>query len=238
MPSANRANGSQARTSTGMSSSSSSGGYPPAPIEVVCPGGCYGGFHPLTRRAYAGGGYDGFFKRYWAYGFYGPNYNMGPVFSQCGGTAYVYVATRPGHRFFKHGHEAVSAAPCDPGSIPPGGVVNPPTRPANEPARAPGEKLPPPTPNAAQLQLLVPEKAEVLVEGVKTSTTGAVRDFVSPPLTPGKNMTYTIAVRYTDADGKPIEETHSVRVRANDRLLIDCTRPTNTEPVRAAALRP
>jgi hypothetical protein len=51
-------------------------------------------------------------------------------------------------------------------------------------------------------------------------------------------MTYTIAVRYTDASGKPVEETHSVRVRANDRLRIDCTKPANAEPVRAAALQP
>ena len=116
--------------------------------------------------------------------------------------------------------------------------MNPPTLPASEPGRAPAEKLPPPTPNTAHLQLLVPETAEVLVEGVKTRKTGTVRDFVSPPLIPGRNMTYTIAVRYTDADGKPVEETHSVRVRANDRLRIDCTRPTNTEQVRAAALRP
>jgi uncharacterized protein (TIGR03000 family) len=239
IPSANLANGSQASTSTGMSSSSSSKGYDgPGFFEVVCPGGCYSGFHPLNRRAFAGGGYGGFFRRYWGYGFYGPNYNMGSFHSGCGSTGYVYAAARPGHKLSKHGPEAVSAAPCDLSGIPSGDGMNPPTLPASEPGRAPAEKLPPPTPNEAHLQLLVPEKAEVLVEGVKTRKTGTVRDFVSPPLTPGRNMTYTIAVRYTDADGKPYEETHSVRVRANDRLRIDCIQPTNTGQVRAAALRP
>ena len=240
MPSAKVANGSPASTSTARSSSSSPGGcLPPCSFEVVCPGGCYcGGIHQVGRRGYLSGGYGGFFKRYYGYGYYGPNVNMGPVFSQCGGTAFIYVATRPGHGLLKHGHEAASAAPCDLGGIPPAGGMNPPTLPASEPGRAPAEKVPPPTPNSAQLQLLVPEKAEVLVEGVKTRTTGTVRDFISPPLTPGRNMTYTIAVRYTNADGKPVEETHSVRFRANDHLRIDCTRPANTEPVRATALRP
>lgn len=239
-PTANLANGSPASTSTGRSAT-------PAPLgcgphcfsEVVCPGGCYsGGIHQFGRRGYASGGYAGFFRRYYGYGYYGPNYNMGPVFSQCGGTAFIYVAARPGHGLLKHGHEAVSAAPCDLGAMPPAGGMNPPTLPATEPGRAPAEKLAPPTPNKAHLQLLVPEKAEVRVEGVKTRTTGTVRDFVSPPLTPGTNMTYTIAVRYTDADGKPVEETHSVRVRANDRLRIDCTRSASTEQVHAAAPRP
>jgi uncharacterized protein (TIGR03000 family) len=238
MPSSNLANGNQASPSTGTTYSASSKGYDgPGFFEVVCPGGCYGGFHPLNRRAFAGGGYGGFFRRYWGYGFYGPNYNMGLFYRGCGSTGYVYVATQPGHCLSKHGNQAVSAAPCDLGGIPPGGGMNPSTLPASEPGRAPAEKLPPPTTNEAQLQLLVPEKAEVMVDGIKTRQTGTVRDFVSPPLTPGKNMTYTIAVRYTDADGKPVEETHSIRVRANDRLRIDCTKPSNTEQVRATALK-
>lgn len=238
-PSANPANGRPASTSAAMSVSSASGGCaPPCSFEVVCPGGCYcGGVHQMGRRGYLSGGYGGFFKRYYGYGYYGPNFNMGPVFSQCGGTAFVYMAGRPGHGLSKHGHEAVSAAPCGLGGIPPGADINPPTLPANEPGRAPAEEVPPPTPNAAHLQLLVPERAEVLVEGVKTRTTGTVREFISPPLTPGRNMNYTIAVRFTDADGKPVEATHSVRVHANDRLRIDFTRPTKTEQVRAAAQR-
>jgi uncharacterized protein (TIGR03000 family) len=237
-PSANPANGSQASTNTGTYSSSSSGKNVPEFFEVVCPGGCYGGFHPCARRAFAGSGYGGFFRRYWGYGFYGPNYNMGSVSTgHCGSTVFTYVATCPGHGLAEHGNEAVCAAPSDLGGIPPGGGMNPPTLPASEPGKAPAEKLPPPTPNRAHLQLLVPEKAEVVVEGVKTGKTGTVRDFVSPPLTPGKNMTYRIAVRYTDTDGRPVEETHSVRVRANDNLRIDFTRPSNTEQVRAAALR-
>ena len=84
----------------------------------------------------------------------------------------------------------------------------------------------------------MPENAEVLVEGRKTGTTGTARDFVSPSLTPGKNMLYSILVRYPDANGKPVEETHFVRVRANDRLDIDCTKPANGEQPHISVQRP
>jgi uncharacterized protein (TIGR03000 family) len=158
----------------------------------------------------------------------------------------MYVATRLGHGLSKHGGADCSSAADGLDGLAPGDGMNSPitpttpttpTAPAGSPARSP-EKLPPPTPNTAHLQLLVPEKAEVRVEGVKTSKTGTIRDFVSPPLTPGMNMTYAIAVRYTDAGGKTVEETHTVRVRANDRLFIDCTKPASAEPVHATVQRP
>jgi uncharacterized protein (TIGR03000 family) len=106
------------------------------------------------------------------------------------------------------------------------------------PSRSPVEKIPPPTPNSARLQLVVPENAEVLVEGSKTATTGTVREFVSPTLTPGKKMLYAITVRYTDADGKAVEETRTVRVHANDQLRIDCTKPASAEQPLAAVQKP
>lgn len=85
------------------------------------------------------------------------------------------------------------------------------------------EKVPPPTSNSAHLRIRVPKDAEVLVEGSRTTTTGTVREFVSPPLEPGKNMIYSILVRYTNSSGRTIEETHSIRVHANEQLDIDCT---------------
>jgi uncharacterized protein (TIGR03000 family) len=100
------------------------------------------------------------------------------------------------------------------------------------------EKLPPPTGKTAHLQLIVPANAEVLVNGGKTTKTGTVRDFVSPPLEPGKNLVYTITVRHTDAGGKTTEDTHTVRVQPNVRLRLDCTQPTTPEQPRAAVVRP
>jgi uncharacterized protein (TIGR03000 family) len=171
----------------------------------------------------------------------------------------MYVAERKCHGLYKHGYDCACRCHCcakggsaaaaygpvaqigssggaivqlgptlgaPPSAAPqPGGVAPPPQAPAGP---AP-EKLPAPTPKSARLQLVVPENAEVLVEGSKTATTGTIREFVSPPLTPGKNMLYDITVRYKDAAGNPIEETRTVRVHADDQLRIDCTAQTTAQ---------
>lgn len=213
----------------GQQSNSNADGQWPGFSEVVCPGGFYGGaFHPFGCRAYAGAGYYGFFRRYWGYGFYGPNYNMGSDGSQnCGSNVMHYMATRSGHGVSKHGRMDCAAAVGD---------MNPSALPTDEQGRPPARKPSSSVTNAAHLQLLVPEDAEVLVDGSKTTATGTIRDFVSPPLTPGKNLSYTIVVRYTEA-GKTIEESHVVRVRANDRLRLDCTKPANPKQTASSVKR-
>ncbi len=197
------------RGSLGYGSSSTQ--LSPGFQEVVCPGGLYGGaFHPFNRRAFAGAGYYGFFHRYWSYDSHGPSYNMTPGSRpSCSGTEQLYTATRACLGNSKQGciipYREQSA------------VTN------NSPAE--------PRPvNVAHLQLLVPENAEVLVEGVKTSTEGAIREFVTPPLPPGENLLYTIVVRTPTAGGKTTEESQTVRVRANDRFRVDFTAPV--KPLR------
>jgi len=235
-----KVNGGQSGSTSGMGASSPV--LTPGLFEVVCPAGCYGGaFHPFGCRAYSGPGYYGFFHRYWAYGTYGPSYYFGANPPQTGlASGDLYVAIQRRHGLFKHGGSAYSPVACaaDGVGVPlAGSEANPPAPPAEGPARQPAEKGPPSN-NTAHLQLLVPENAEVLVEGSKTTTTGTVRDFISPPLNPGKNMIYAITVRYPDAGGKTVEETHSIRVRANDQLRIDCTKPARSEESRATVLRP
>jgi uncharacterized protein (TIGR03000 family) len=219
----------------------------PGYFEVVCPAICYGGaFHVCNIKAFAGPGYYGPFRRYWAYSTYGPSFNIGPddslQYGLIGGV--MCVAMRSGHGKCKHGTN-----PCPYAGFVPliagmnNGVPIPlfggaSSQPPGSSPQQPAEKLPSPTGNTAYLRLLVPANAEVLVEGRKTTTTGTVREFVSPPLDPGKNMIYSVLVRYTDASGKTIEETHSLRVHANDRLDIDCTKPANVEQPRTTALRP
>ncbi len=108
-------------------------------------------------------------------------------------------------------------------------------------AAAPGGAIPgqtPPPDNAAHLQLAVPENAEIRIDGEMTRQTGAVREFVSPPLTPGQSFTYQISVRYTNAAGKAIEDTRPIHVRANDWFRIDFTRPAPPENAPAPLPRP
>jgi uncharacterized protein (TIGR03000 family) len=69
-------------------------------------------------------------------------------------------------------------------------------------------------PNEAQIRLRVPANAEVWFDGQKTNQTGTVRNFYSPPLTPGQSYRYQVRVRWMQ-DGRPVEQERIVRVRAN-----------------------
>ena len=91
----------------------------------------------------------------------------------------------------------------------------------------------PPPDDLAHLQLLVPENAEVVIDGMKTTQTGTTREFVSPALSPGTKYRYKITVRYTDAKGKQVEDAREIRFQANDWFSIDFPRPAppQTAPV-------
>jgi uncharacterized protein (TIGR03000 family) len=165
---------------------------------------------------YHGGYYHGY---YHGYGYYRPYgwggwgwWGPGPFIS-IGIYRPYYVYGPP--VYVTSAAPAGAAAPAaDPGAPPNGG--------SNAPAPD----------NAAHLQLLVPEGAEVWVGDSKTTKTGTTREFASPPLTPGKTYTYQVTVRYRDAAGKLVNDRRAIQVRANDWFSVDFTKP---EPER---LRP
>ena len=71
--------------------------------------------------------------------------------------------------------------------------------------------------NAVTIRMAVPSGARVWFDGEATSQTGADREFVSPPLTPGREYTYRIRVQW-DENGKAVESTRAVAVHAGDRI--------------------
>jgi uncharacterized protein (TIGR03000 family) len=87
----------------------------------------------------------------------------------------------------------------------------------------PEEWTPSPT-NAAEVEITVPPDATLWFDGVLTRQTGARRGFVSPPLTPGQNYTYEVHARWTQ-DGRTVDRTRTIRVRANTQTEADLTRP-------------
>jgi uncharacterized protein (TIGR03000 family) len=261
------AGGGQQRTSTGRSVSTPvlTPGYFEVVCPAICYGGAFHvcgvkafggpGYYGPFRRYWAYSTYGPNFN-------IGPDNSL--QYGLIGGV--MYVAQRACQGCYKHGGDcACHCVLCPKGggslagiygpisqltflqgaSQQPAGNASQPapsaggtsTPPAAGPGQPPAEKQPPPTSNNAHLRIRVPKDAEVLVEGRKTATTGTVREFVSPPLTPGKNMIYSIRVRYSDG-GKKIEETHSIRVHANAQLDIDCTKPANAQPERATVQRP
>lgn len=110
---------------------------------------------------------------------------------------------------------------------------------------APADELPPPSaavPPASALPqgeddagtritVRVPPDAEVWVDGQKMRQTGNARQFIVPPLEPDRDYHYAIRARWAE-DGRVVERTREVTVRAGDRLAVSFLSPSpRTAPV-------
>jgi uncharacterized protein (TIGR03000 family) len=78
--------------------------------------------------------------------------------------------------------------------------------------------------NVGRLHVHVPASAKVWVDGEATKQKGSDRDFMTPPLRPEQEFTYTIKAQWNQ-DGRNMERTRQVRLRANDTASIDFTAP-------------
>jgi uncharacterized protein (TIGR03000 family) len=79
----------------------------------------------------------------------------------------------------------------------------------------------PPAPATATIELYVPPSAEVWFQGKKTTQTGTVRRFVTPPFSPGTTFTYDVRIRWTDANGEVQDETRNVTVTPGQQLILN-----------------
>lgn len=192
--------------------------------------------------------YPGYYASPFGYSFYGPGYGFtirygygvygtrlgyglgsGGLVPPYGGIGYgVYGAGAPGAGF--------GASPYPPGNPltqrrqpapqsqaplpqrPRSGQVpqQTPVQPEEQDENAPAED------NTARVTVVVPEGAELWFNGAKTNQTGARREFATAPLTPGKDFRYRIKARWIE-DGKPIELTQTIKVRANSTQTVDFT---------------
>jgi uncharacterized protein (TIGR03000 family) len=74
----------------------------------------------------------------------------------------------------------------------------------------------------------VPPDAQVFFDENPTQQTGEFRTFTSPSLPTDKAMHYDVKARWND-NGKQMEQTRRVEVRAGQRSTVDFTRPEGTE---------
>jgi len=82
----------------------------------------------------------------------------------------------------------------------------------------------------AQLRITIPgERAEIWIEGQKSEQGKRVEDYVSPPLTPGKQYFYEVRARWTDAAGKQVERTKSFPIVPGQPVLLDFTSASTKE---------
>jgi uncharacterized protein (TIGR03000 family) len=77
----------------------------------------------------------------------------------------------------------------------------------------------------AYIDIRVPANAELWFGGVKTSQTGRVRRFISPPLTPGKDFAYNVRVTWT-ANGKKVTKRQRIVVRAGEWVRLNWASPS------------
>jgi uncharacterized protein (TIGR03000 family) len=180
----------------------------------VRPGG-RGGY---SREAYQPGysGYGDYGRSY--YGGYGRGYygsGFGPYIGPRYGYGYPYYGgsyyNQPSYSYPSYNYVQPSYGYVEP-SIPT------PYPPAAPPSAGLSEDQ---DPNAAMLEVRVPENAQLWFAGARTSQTGPVRHFVSPSLPPGRTFTYEIRARWTDASGRSVDRTKRVEVRAGARVGVD-----------------
>jgi uncharacterized protein (TIGR03000 family) len=74
--------------------------------------------------------------------------------------------------------------------------------------------------NTALIEVQVPPDAEIWFDGTKTTQRGSVRNFTTPPLTPGQTFTYEIRATLM-ANGAPVTQTRQVQVQAGKRAAVN-----------------
>jgi uncharacterized protein (TIGR03000 family) len=78
---------------------------------------------------------------------------------------------------------------------------------------------PPQADNVAHMTVHVPVDAQVWFGATKTTSTGRVRQYESPPLTPGSHFTYEIRARWTQ-NGQQMTQTQQVPVTAGGHVNV------------------
>jgi uncharacterized protein (TIGR03000 family) len=199
----------------------------------VVPYGAVGYYYP---------GYYGYFAGPFAYGFYGPGYGVTVRYGL--GLSGVRLGYGLGYGGLGYGAFGLGAPGAGFG-VPLAPPANPLMQQRGQPGAMPPQQarprqIPQPTPvppeeqedeapvedNAARVTVVVPEDAELWFNGTKTNQTGKRREFATAPLTPGKDFRYRIKARWIE-DGKPVELTQTIKVRANSSQTVDFTKIQN-----------
>jgi uncharacterized protein (TIGR03000 family) len=77
------------------------------------------------------------------------------------------------------------------------------------------------------IDVIVPDAAELWIEGKKMSQTGNERKFISPPLEAGERFFYDFRVRLKD-DGRDQTKTRTLAVFAGGHYIVDFVNPPKT----------
>jgi uncharacterized protein (TIGR03000 family) len=200
----------------------SSGVRPASGFSGARPAGVSGSYHYYNGSA---GRYNNFYRPYYGYrpyfASYLPYYGYGYGYNDY--APYYYASYVP-----YYGGLGLPSYPLIAGY---GGGYAP-----SVAATQPQGQSERPRDGGAHLQLTVPENAEVIIDGTKTTQTGTSREFTTPQLSPGSRYVYKITVRTMDAKGQVVDDTRDIRFQADDWFRIDFTQPAPSPGPQAAPL--
>ncbi len=78
----------------------------------------------------------------------------------------------------------------------------------------------------ATIRVRLPSDADLWVGGVRTTSSGPSRVFMTPPLDSGKLYNYGLRARWVN-NGVVVEQTRHVKVKAGGKAEVDFTRPVS-----------
>ena len=79
---------------------------------------------------------------------------------------------------------------------------------------------PPQTDTAAHLMVSVPADAQLWFEGVATNSSGSMREFDTPPLSPDHRYSYDIRAQWKNEDGHEVSQAQKVGVTAGAHINV------------------
>jgi uncharacterized protein (TIGR03000 family) len=166
-------------------------------------GGSRGGFYHAGGYRYGGYRHNGyghnFYPFYGGYGYYSPDYgsyDYGTYPYGAYGDYYPYSDTTAG----------IWSAPMSYGGF--------------YSSTVPQISTQAPTDAVAHVTVSLPQDAQVWFDNKPTTTTGAVRRYDTPPLTPGSPYAYEVRARWND-NGKEVTQTQKIEVRAGANVRVD-----------------
>jgi len=149
-----------------------------------------GGYYGGNYAAYYGGSYGGYYGQRYYSGGYNANY------PQYYGSQYAPEANAYGSSY----------------------SVSDPSRSTRDEAAV--STYPPQDENVVHINVRVTPSAEIWFEGEKTSQTGSLRQFTSPPIDSDRECTYTIRARWTEG-GLEVDRTRRISFHAGDQLTVN-----------------
>jgi uncharacterized protein (TIGR03000 family) len=194
-------------------------------------GGFHGGFHAggFHSGGYHFGGYGGGFHYHpyshpYAWGYHHGWDHYRPWY----GGYYPAFGYDPAYSLYPYDDSYLGSGSVDePGYT---SFYSPPPPPSSDSASARAT----PADTRAHITADVPAGAQLWFEGTLTSSTGSVRQFESPPLTPGSQYTYTVRARWSE-NGHEMTQTQQAQVTAGAHIDLRFPLPARTGSQAAAA---